>query len=358
LDWSELHIACTLTLFFQVFYINACYKRYVAYYRQTRALFALVMSIVCDLRLHLKCKSAAHARLVNRCVLCSVLRFWERVNEERNVSSLGEAIQDYKSQLVSEEEDEFLSGMDPGFRYLVTMHWSLEVFLDAVKVTDLMPSWEKHAIVKLQDGLQLMVELDDQLMFQMPFPYFHLLNVMVCVSLILLAICLGFANSNLTCIVFLVADLVYLGLLELSCALVDPFGDDDIDFPVSNWLRSSIERAEVLLECCSPVEVHNYRWDKILEHHCYPVLMDADLGAFVYGTTTPKNVQQTQHLLSPGLKDLEISNSHTAKVIAKKSGAHLWHHTHSKEAVLRDGQDDDDDDDDDDVWHDDDGDSD
>lgn len=111
---------------------------------------------------------------------------------------------------------------------------------------------------------------------------------------------------------------MFLGLLELSSALADPFGDDDIDFPVSNWLRSSIERAEVLLECCSPVEVHNYRWDKILEHHCYPVLMDADLGAFVYGTTTPKHVQQTQHLLSPGLKDLEISRRHIAKVISTK----------------------------------------
>jgi len=69
---------------------------------------------------------------------------------------------------------------------------------------------------------------------------------------------------------------VFLGLLELSSALADPFGDDDIDFPVSNWLRSSIERAEILLEYCSPLGVDNYTWDKILEHHCNPVLMDAD----------------------------------------------------------------------------------
>jgi len=317
-DWKEVHVACTLTVFFEVFYINACYKRYVTYYRQTRALFVQVMLVVYDLRLHLKYESAAYARLVHRYVLCSMLFFWERVNEERNISSLGEAIQDYKSQLLSEEEDVFLSGIDPEFRYLVTMRWSMEVLRDAAKVTNLQPSSAILAHKKLQVGLELMGELNDQLTLPIPFPYFHLLNVMVCVSLILLVICLGFANSHLSCIVFLVADLVFLGLLELSSALADPFGDDDIDFPVSNWLRSSIERAEILLEYCSPLGVDNYTWDKILEHHCNPVLMDADLGAFVYGTTSPKNVQQTQHLLSPGLKDLEISRRHIAKVISTK----------------------------------------
>jgi len=157
---------------------------------------------------------------------------------------------------------------------------------------------------------------------------------------------------------------VFLGLLELSSALADPFGDDDIDFPVSNWLRSSIERAEILLEYCSPLGVDNYTWDKILEHHCNPVLMDADLGAFVYGTTSPKNVQQTQHLLSPGLKDLEIcrrlrdedlGTTTTSMVQESSQRLHLGlaemetsdTEVLSKEAALRDGREDGHDDDDD-----------
>jgi len=160
------------------------------------------MLVVYDLRLHLKYESAAYARLVHRYVLCSMLFFWERVNEERNISSLGEAIQDYKSQLLSEEEDVFLSGIDPEFRYLVTMRWSMEVLRDAAKVTNLQPSSAILAHKKLQVGLELMGELDDQLTLPIPFPYFHLLNVMVCVSLILLVICLGFANIHLSCIVF------------------------------------------------------------------------------------------------------------------------------------------------------------
>jgi len=217
---------------------------------------------------------------------------------------------------------------------MVTMHWSMAVFVDAIEIAKLPASSARIVVDKLETGLALMRQLEDELVFPVPFPYFHLLSLMVCVNLILLAICMGFANSHLSCAVFLVADLVFLGMLEVSSAMTDPFGDDEVDFPIGHWLRSTNERAELLMEYCSPIESPNHPWPEILEHHCYPVLLEAGLGASVYGITTTNMALQTQRRFSPGLGDLETTQRRRDKII-------------SVQARLRDSNEDDDEDDDD-----------
>jgi len=334
MDWKEVQLTSSFTIFFEVFYTNACYSRYVTYYRNSRELFLQVMLIVYDLRIHLKQADAAHARLVYRYLLCSLLLFWEQINEERNVISLGETIRQYRSQLLTDEEDEFLSGMDPQFRYLVTMHWTMDVSHAAHEQSLVPASTVKLVLDKMQKVLLLMRLLDEELTLPIPFAYFHMLNLMVCVTLVLLAICMGLAQSHLGFIVFFIADLVFLGMLELSSEMTDPFGDDEVDFPLSSWLRETLEKAELLFEYFCPYDDQKYSWEAILEKHRSPVLLGSGLKSLVY--------EKPSHALADGLEGDENSKDAAAKSLRRGGSRKI-----SMGQMLKDSNEDDDDDDDD-----------
>merc|ERR1711953_717678 len=70
----------------------------------------------------------------------------------------------------------------------------------------------------------------------MPFQYFHIMNLMLVLNLILWAYALGLVESYFAPVIFLFVQLMFQGLRELSVALSDPFGDDDTDFPLNEWL--------------------------------------------------------------------------------------------------------------------------
>ncbi len=44
------------------------------------------------------------------------------------------------------------------------------------------------------------------------------------------------------------AAIIFMGMMELGNQLVDPWGDDDVDFPLEDWLDELIENSEVLLD--------------------------------------------------------------------------------------------------------------
>jgi len=248
IDWTQIKITIGFTVFFEVFFTNVCYQRYNDFYVKTRALFLDLLLIVFDLRTHLLSSRPSHARLCYRYFLASVLLFWEHVNQQRSVYSLQAVTKHFKPQLVLSKEQDFLDGVEPEHRYMMVLHWSMDVFATAHAEAALPANLKKMVLDKMQKAFLLMHAVEDQLGFPIPYPYFHLLNFMVCVNLILLAVCMGIAGSHLEVFVFFIADLIFLGMMELSAQLVDPFGDDEVDFPLSLWLRAFFERAELVLE--------------------------------------------------------------------------------------------------------------
>ena len=78
-----------------------------------------------------------------------------------------------------------------------------------------------------------------------PLPYFHTLVVLqnVCFSIMSWSL-LSFV-SFLTPIVLFFAVLVMVGLREVAVALSNPFGNDDVDFPIDKWVAQL--RANALL---------------------------------------------------------------------------------------------------------------
>ena len=66
-----------------------------------------------------------------------------------------------------------------------------------------------------------------------PLPYFHALNMLQNVNYALYTYALCSFNSYLTPIVLFVVILITVGMREVAAALSNPFGDDDVDFPVN-----------------------------------------------------------------------------------------------------------------------------
>merc|ERR1719469_1092892 len=52
---------------------------------------------------------------------------------------------------------------------------------------------------------------------------------------------MGCSDSVFAPVVFFFASLIFIGMMELSTELGDPFGADEVDFPVERWLQECVE---------------------------------------------------------------------------------------------------------------------
>merc|ERR1719305_1239636 len=82
----------------------------------------------------------------------------------------------------------------------------------------------------------------------MPFQYFHIMNLMLMLNLLLWAYALGCQDSYFAPIIYMFVQLMFQGIRELSTALSDPFGDDEVDFPITQWMIAVYARLYGVLE--------------------------------------------------------------------------------------------------------------
>merc|ERR1712061_246086 len=79
-------------------------------------------------------------------------------------------------------------------------------------------------------------------------PYWHLLSLMVVLTLVIFAYCMSLSESCFAPIGFFFVELIFCGLLELGEQLADPWGSDDTDFPLCQWTVDMLEEAFFLVE--------------------------------------------------------------------------------------------------------------
>merc|ERR1711879_182126 len=59
---------------------------------------------------------------------------------------------------------------------------------------------------------------------------------------------MGCTDSLLYSVVFVFAQIVFMGMAEVAAAFADPFGMDDVDFPVGVWLTQWLRLSVTCLE--------------------------------------------------------------------------------------------------------------
>ena len=83
-----------------------------------------------------------------------------------------------------------------------------------------------------------------------PFAYFHVLKLLLIISLALTSYALvelEHAQVLMSMVVFIIIDTIMIGLQAVAVAMSDPFGDDDIDFDLESFLRGAYDNSIALI---------------------------------------------------------------------------------------------------------------
>jgi len=127
---------------------------------------------------------------------------------------------------------------------LVLLHWSMKLYrLDPRFEVESSHELEKAYwdVRRMQDDVVEMLELP------MPWQYFHIMNMMMMLNLMLWAYSFALEESHFASVIFLFVAAIFMGIRELSVALADPYGDDAADFPLNEWMNQLYVR--VLFFC-------------------------------------------------------------------------------------------------------------
>mmetsp|Transcript_15922 Transcript_15922/g.32322 ORF Transcript_15922/g.32322 Transcript_15922/m.32322 type:complete len:381 (+) Transcript_15922:90-1232(+) len=254
LGWNEMKVIAAATTFFEVFYTNQCFSRYNSLYDLSRKMLGNLYDFAFEVRLHLRKSSQSHVRLAARWFTASVILFFYETNSDVSDREWAELL---RQGLLKPDEKAFLENFHKHQRSLVLLQWSAEVCRDGCNSAKVPANALKSLVDKLLKSRILEQAVVDTIELPMPFQYFHLLNMMVVVNLLLWAYGMGTSASLFAPVTFFFAALIFMGMLELAAALSDPFGDDEVDFPVVDWLNEFLENTIVLLEFDCPITMED-----------------------------------------------------------------------------------------------------
>lgn len=253
ISWADMGVISALTTFFEVFYTGQSYGRFCHQYEQIKSL----MSVVCDFSFEATCHiteaAPQHVRLATRYFLASVILFFMEIQHHTQSQEMEEL---ESSDLILEHEVAWLMKYSVKQRSILMLHWSAKITRDGFMLFE--KSFEnpkripKNAMVDALNNQSkardLMQDIIDTVRLPLPFQYFHLLNMMIVVNLILWGYGMALTHSIFGPMVYFLAATIFMGMMELSTQLSDPFGTDATDFPLDEWLDSLVKKVITVIE--------------------------------------------------------------------------------------------------------------
>lgn len=253
---ADLSLALTgvtggLMTFFVVFYNGNVFSRYQRLYELTKGMNEHCLYVVSILDRELKDK--AFTRRLSRMLLASCfLFFFERTpaagpeaSGPSNISQTEWAqlldtglLEPIEVELLKKHCDKLGQHAIPSFMLL---QWSMKLYRQKLpRINELDKMY--LLVRKCQEDVVELLELP------MPFQYYHIMNVMLLLNLLLWAYAMALQDSYWANIIFAFVQLMFQGLRELSIALADPYGTDDTDFPVNVWMTELYHKINCVIE--------------------------------------------------------------------------------------------------------------
>eukprot|EP00929_Paragymnodinium_shiwhaense_P075873 TRINITY_DN38860_c0_g1_i1.p1 TRINITY_DN38860_c0_g1~~TRINITY_DN38860_c0_g1_i1.p1 ORF type:complete len:458 (+),score=95.03 TRINITY_DN38860_c0_g1_i1:122-1495(+) len=301
---DHIHIITAFTTFFEVFYTNQCFTRYLRLFQEARWALNGIHRFVFSLSVFLQNDaSRPYARTAARYVLSAVVLFFYSMNGRISEDEWDELL---KKGLLKEQEKKFLARHGALCPHLIALKWAAQVTRAGHALSGAAPNALNGMIDELFMVKDLQQSLVDTLSLPLPFPYFHLLSTMVTVNLMLWAYNMGVTNSFLASIVYVFVVAVFMGMMELAAQLSDPFGDDEVDFPVNAWLHDYMVTTAVLLETHYPDASNQWKNTVEVESKLKFARMSSSVDIFT----------EAHH--HPG-GDSRESNHHNSRILARGS---------------------------------------
>jgi len=105
-----------------------------------------------------------------------------------------------------------------------------------------------RAKAHLLSTLRYSNEIQATLALPIPCAYFNLMNTVIAFNVLILCFVAAGYQNYFTIFPFAIAMLFFMGLREISAALADPFGTDDVDFPVDRFIDHCFDGSVCVLE--------------------------------------------------------------------------------------------------------------
>lgn len=245
-----------LFTFFLVFYNGKVFTRYELLHQLMKDVSEFTIVLVAMVKRSVESKASCQE--LTRLFLASNFIFYFEITPDRSPKAIGNISQEEwsmlhkltllsSSEIQSLQEHIFHCHSIPGHATFVILHWSLILLMQHLDPRRYGQFEQRiHLLRDRQADVLALMELT------MPFAYVHLLNFMLMITMLLLAFSMGMADSYLSVLIFFIVQLVFFGVRELSVALSDPFGIDQVDFPAVMWMTSVYNRC---------IAIANDDWD-------------------------------------------------------------------------------------------------
>lgn len=236
-----------MTTFFEVFYTNQCFSRYLGLYGVSGKITGLVYDLILILRIFAGVKGYAHTKLSVRFALVAIfLNFYEVHHGDAVSDEEWKTLMDHG--LLRSSEKDMLVGLKKHQRSHVLLLWAADVAKEGLAVAKAPGNALKQVLAPLLEMRADQQELLNTAALPIPFQYYHLLNAMVLFNLVLWGYAMAICESVFASLIYMMCSLIFMGMLELADELSDPFGDDEVDFPVMEWLEELLDGCHTMLQ--------------------------------------------------------------------------------------------------------------
>jgi len=254
----------SVATFSAVFYNGQCFSRYMALYNDCMKVDTNVKLLVAELLADFSFDARLRPNVLAgaKYTLAAIFYFYSSMDDREMTDEHWKWFGPDAKGLLTEEEIEVVKAF-PGHKVLLLLHWTQRVAMAAVASEAVGKKYsppEKSAITGRIFSLLNSIAADlrnvsNTLNLPIPFPYFHLLNLLIFFSLMVAGLCCCIFAARVEATTYCVAigplaviAFVLIGMRTLSTALSDPFGTDDVDFPHCDFMRHIYDHVVAILQ--------------------------------------------------------------------------------------------------------------
>eukprot|EP00927_Polykrikos_kofoidii_P065178 TRINITY_DN60968_c0_g1_i1.p1 TRINITY_DN60968_c0_g1~~TRINITY_DN60968_c0_g1_i1.p1 ORF type:complete len:355 (-),score=49.42 TRINITY_DN60968_c0_g1_i1:2-1066(-) len=255
LPWELTGTTGGLMTFFVIFYNNHVFNRYQALYESSMEAMERCTECAQLLCIHISDKrvrtKVAKYMLANICFFF-LERSQEGEDSQRRSVSSREWEQVNNLCLLTAEEMQILRDHcellgDDAIPSFMLLHWSLELLHHATE--DHQDRWDMLSCfedIAYRTWL-CQCKVVHCLELPMPYQYFHIMNLMLILNLLLWAYALALQESYFAPLICVFVQMMFQGIRELATSMSNPFGTDDVDFPLDDWVNDIYSRVFYIL---------------------------------------------------------------------------------------------------------------
>eukprot|EP00930_Biecheleria_cincta_P037931 TRINITY_DN26072_c0_g1_i1.p1 TRINITY_DN26072_c0_g1~~TRINITY_DN26072_c0_g1_i1.p1 ORF type:complete len:540 (-),score=87.66 TRINITY_DN26072_c0_g1_i1:61-1680(-) len=175
-----------------------------------------------------------------------------------------------KLKLLTEQEKVLMEAVDPYSRAEALWCWISSLSSELMEMVKLPPPNMNMLYTHIRNGSKGVHTIHQYLLTQLPFPYVHMITLLVNAHNSVVAIVAGlkfaiamnggrWTECTLEIVQLLIVPTMYQGLLQICMFLSDPFGEDIIDFPILEYIIEVSEASKAMETTCRAMYAERWR---------------------------------------------------------------------------------------------------